>query len=169
MAVGSIVLAALSFVSIGLGVLATPVPVIGAIFAFGAPTLALAGVITGGIAMSRARRAGESRDLALAGVVACALLFVPALITALTCGVCNALCSTGRIETRRDFRFGVQPVSPPPPAAGAGQAGGAAPRAPASAPPPAQRGPAGDPGDPNQGSDAPPPAFPAPPIQQPPP
>jgi hypothetical protein len=166
MAVGSIVLAALSFVSIGLGVLATPVPVIGAIFAFGAPTLALAGVITGGMAMSRAKRAGESHDLALAGVVACALLFVPALITALTCGVCNALCSTGQFETRRDFRFGVQPGNAPPPAAGAGHAGRGALPAPAPPPPPVQRGPASAP---DADHDAPPPAFPAPPIQQPPP
>jgi hypothetical protein len=166
MAVGSIVLAALSFVSIGLGVLATPVPVIGAIFAFGAPTLALAGVITGGMAMSRAKRAGESRDLALAGVVACALLFVPALITALTCGVCNALCSTGQFETRRDFRFGVQPGNPPAPAAGAGHAGSGAPHAPAPPPPPARRD--GAPGS-GPDHDAPPPAFPAPPIRPPPP
>jgi hypothetical protein len=167
MAVGSIVLAALSLASIGLGVLATPVPVLGAIFSFAAPALALAGIIAGGIAMSRARRENQPRDLALAGVIASALCFVPALITALTCGVCNALCSAGPVEIRRDFHFGVQPGATRPPGADAGRGGSGRP-APALAPLPR----AGSP-EPAAGSgarpDAPPPAFPPPPIHKPPP
>jgi hypothetical protein len=165
MAVGSIVLAALSLVSIGLGVLTTPVPVLGAIFSFAAPALALAGIITGGMALSRARRENQPRDLALAGVIISALCFVPALITALTCGVCNALCSSGPVEIRRDFHFGVQPGAARPPDAGVG---GSGPPVPAFPPPPRVGSPA-----PAAGSgarpDAPPPAFPPPPIQQPPP
>jgi hypothetical protein len=161
MAVGSIVLAALSLASIGLGVLATPVPVLGAVFSFAAPALALGGIITGGIAMSRARRENRPRDLALAGVIASALCFVPALLTALTCGVCNALCSSGGFETRRDFHFGVQ-GSP----AGTGAFGGAGQGG------PVRRAPAADAPEADAGAPrpfAPPPAFPPPPIQQPPP
>jgi hypothetical protein len=166
MAVGSIVLAALSLVSIGLGVLTTPVPVVGAIFSFGAPALALAGVVTGGIAMSRAKRENQPRDLAVAGVITNALFFVPALITALTCGVCNALCSTGQIQTRRDFHFGVQRGAAGSPAAQAGQGGtGLAP----ALPPPRASGGAAPAGGDGAQRDAPPPAFPPPPIQQPPP
>jgi hypothetical protein len=166
MAVGSIVLAALSLVSIGLGVLTTPIPVVGAIFSFGAPTLAIAGVITGGLAMSRARRENRSRDLALAGVITSAICFVPALITALTCGVCNALCSTGRIETRRDFHFNIQQGTGGSQAGRAGQGGSAEPL---TLPPPPggkPRAPSGHDAGPR---DAPPPAFPPPPIDERPP
>jgi hypothetical protein len=143
--------------------------VIGAIFAFGAPALALAGVITGGMAMSRAKRAGQSHDLALAGVIASGLCFVPALITALTCGVCNALCSTGHIETRRDFRFGVQTGSAGASAPGGGQAGEPGRLPPAPPPAPARGSKAAPAAGAGAADDAPPPAFPAPPIQQPPP
>jgi len=163
MAVGSLVLAALSLVSIGLGVLTTPIPVVGAIFSFGAPTLALAGVITGGLAMSRARRENRSRDLALAGAITSGLCFVPALITALTCGVCNALCSTGRFETRRDFHFNIQQGTGGSAAGHAGQGGSGDPLT--LPPPPRARPTAPSGGDAGQ-RDAPPPAFPPPPIDQ---
>jgi hypothetical protein len=157
MAVSSILLAALSLISIGLGVLATPIPGLGAVFAFGAPALALAGVVTGGVAMSRAKRANQPRDLAVAGAVANALCFVPALLTALTCGVCNALCATGPVQMRRDFHFRVGNPGVQPPPAGQGAAGQLAP------PPPfGTGGGAGRADHPN----APPPAFPPPPIDR---
>lgn len=169
MAVGSIIVAALSLLCIGLAVLFTPVPVVGAVFAFGAPALAIAGLIMGGTSISRARRAGQGSDLALAGVIFSALCLVPALLTALTCGVCNALCSTGRIETHRDFRFGVQRGSGLPADSDAGP-----PHAPAPPPfpPPAAPGePESDPADepaqaPGDSDRAPPPAFPPPPISE---
>jgi hypothetical protein len=117
--------------------------------------------------MSRARRENQPRDLALAGVIASALCFVPALITALTCGVCNALCSTGQIQTRRDFHFGVQRGAAGSPPAQAGQGGtGLAPSLP---PPPRASGGSAPAGGDGAQRDAPPPAFPPPPIQQPPP
>jgi hypothetical protein len=92
------------FVSTGLGVVLVIVPVAGAVFAFGAPALALLGVILGGLDLSRLRREGKPRDVAMVGTVLCALGFFPALITALTCGVCNALVSAGPIEVQRGLR-----------------------------------------------------------------
>jgi hypothetical protein len=129
--------------------------VVGAVFAFGAPALALLGVILGGLDLSAAKREGKPRDLPLVGTVLAALGFFPALITALTCGVCNALVSSGPIHVQRDFRFGTSPslasdagVGPgwPVPAAGAQ---GAAPSEPPASPVPALPG------------DLPPPPLPA--------
>jgi hypothetical protein len=107
-AVRSIVLAVLSLLCIGAGVMTTPVPVVGTVFSFGAPTLALLGVILGGVDISSRRRAGQSSDAALAGVILSALCFLPALATSLTCGVCNALFSSAPIDVRRDIRFDVR-------------------------------------------------------------
>jgi hypothetical protein len=114
MAWGALSLAIVSFLFIGLGVLFTPVPGVGAVFSFGAPLLALAGIILGGRAVTKSKTAvpagpggalavpggGEGSGLALAAVIASAIAFVPAVITALTCGACNALCATGSIQTQ---------------------------------------------------------------------
>ena len=105
----ALLLAVGCFVSTGLGVLLTPVPVAGAVFAFGAPALALLGVILGGRDISRARRENKPRDAALVGTVLAALGFFPALLTALTCGVCNALVTAGPIDVQRSMRFGAGP------------------------------------------------------------
>jgi hypothetical protein len=170
MAVWALVLAVAALVSMGLGVLTTPIPLLGALFSFGAPALALAGVIVGGRALSQARQRDEPTSLANAGVITSAVAFVPALLTALTCGVCNALCSTGEIQTRRDFQFQVgpggllqhdagaaqppRPPLPPPP----GQSDAGAPRGgPDAAPRPVTPGA-------DDADDAPPPAFPPPPV-----
>jgi hypothetical protein len=174
----SIVLGVLSLVCVALGVLLTPVPVLGALFAFAAPALAIAGIVVGGIAMSRARRALEGPAMpggntvvlpaegaqvpararqasggAQAGVIVSALALVPALLTALTCGVCNALCSNG-VQLQRSVQFGVPggPSAWPP-------AGGAASDAPVE-----RRSPRNDAGVGPGDDDAPPPAFPAPPL-----
>jgi len=122
MAWGALSLAVASFICIGLGVLFTPVPGLGALFAFAAPVLALTGIIVGGRAVSRSKAApalaggpaapsnsGEGSGLALAAVIASALAFVPAMITALTCGACNALCAAGEIGTRHQIQTGVGP------------------------------------------------------------
>ena len=123
----ALLLAVACFVATGLGVVLAFVPVAGAVFAFGAPVLALLGVILGGLDLSRARREGKPRDTPLLGTVLSALGFFPALLTALTCGVCNALVSSGPIEVRRGMHFGVRqgaivdggvapgwPLPPPP-------------------------------------------------------
>jgi len=125
MAWGALSLAIVSFLFIGLGVLFTPVPGVGAVFSFGAPLLALAGIILGGRAVTKSKAAvsagpggamavpaagGEGSGLALAAVIASAIAFVPAVITALTCGACNALCATGSIQTH-GFSTGKGPGS----------------------------------------------------------
>lgn len=102
MAVGSIALAVLSFIMMLAGLVATPVPILGTVLSFGAPICALAAIITGGIAMSRAKRQGESSGTALAGLILGIISFLPALLVALTCGVCNALCTAGMIRGHRD-------------------------------------------------------------------
>jgi len=154
MSAWSILLGIVALISTGLGVLTTPVPVLGALFSFGAPALALAGVITGGIALSRGRQAGRATDGATAGLIVSAVAFIPALLTALTCGVCNAMCSAGDLQNQRNFHYSVgqgagadagvkllpppplQPPAPSDPTAPAEPAAPAAPRRP-GAPPPA--------------------------------
>jgi len=173
MAALSIVLGVLSLACVALGVLFTPVPLMGAAFSFGAPALAIAGIVVGGIAMSRAKRsvalaapqglpnAGPSAPaqapnpgssgVALTGVIVSALALLPALLTALTCGVCNAVFSTGQFQTQRNFQFNLQRGFPPVPDAGP------------TRPEPRQSGRGRDAGAPDD--DAPPPAFPAPPLR----
>lgn len=150
----SIGLGVLSLVCVGLGVLFTPLPVVGAVFAFGAPMLATAGIVTGGIALSRARSARASASGApysgaapLTGVIISSVALLPALLTALTCGVCNALFSTAHIQSRGGT------WSLPPDVAGA--FGSQRPR-------PADSD--EEESDAGAGDDAPPPAFPAPPM-----
>jgi hypothetical protein len=166
--VRAIVLAVLAVGCTVAGVLTTPVPIVGTVFSVAAPVLALLGVILGGMDMSRRKRAGQPSDAALVGVVLSALAFFPALATAFTCGLCNALWSSSPIEVRRDVRFdvrqsgklpgvrfadgGVQAL-PPPFAPGVGERGDAGvvpgasndgtapPRPPVIPPPPLPAGP----------------------------
>jgi hypothetical protein len=124
MAWGALSLAIVSFLFIGLGVLFTPVPGVGAAFAFTAPLLALAGIILGGRAVTQSKAAapmgggtavgpsGQASGLALAAVIASALAFVPAVITALTCGACNALCASGRFQTQQHWNTSTGTVDP---------------------------------------------------------
>jgi hypothetical protein len=105
----SILLTALAVVCAGVGVLTTPIPKLGLIFAFGAPALALAGIMLGGSAMSKAKRTGQTSETGRIGAILSALAFVPSVIVALTCGVCNAFFSTGDLQVQKNFHFGVQP------------------------------------------------------------
>ena len=130
----SIFLSALAVVCAGVGVLTTPIPKIGLIFAFGAPALAVAGIMVGGSAMSRAKRAGgQTSETGKLGAILSAIAFVPSLLVALTCGVCNAFFSSGNFKVDKNFRVGSPPFAadagapalPPPQRLGAG--GGQAP------------------------------------------
>jgi hypothetical protein len=123
MAWGALSLAIVSFLFIGLGVLFTPVPGVGAAFAFTAPLLALAGIILGGRAVTQSKaapvgdgttvaHAAQGSGLALAAVIASAIAFVPAVITALTCGACNALCATGNFKTQQHWNTSSGTVDP---------------------------------------------------------
>ena len=106
--VRSIVLAVLSLICAGAGVLATPVPVVGVVFSLAAPVLALVGVVLGGVDLSQRKREGRATEGPLAGVILSALCFFPALATTLTCGVCNALWSAAPVTVQRDLKFDVR-------------------------------------------------------------
>jgi hypothetical protein len=94
MGILSILLSVVAFVCMGIGVLTAWLPVVGSIFAFGSPVLALFGMILGGSAMSQAKRMGEESGAGLVGVILNTLVFLPALLFAFTCGICNACVST---------------------------------------------------------------------------
>lgn len=120
MPVASVLLSFVAFASMGLGLLLTPVPVWGAVFSFGAPTLALIGIVLGGLAMSAANKAGRPSGFALAGVIMNVLAFMPAVLVALTCGVCNAVVSTQ--GSTQGFQMVLPPQMQPPGFADAGSA-----------------------------------------------
>jgi hypothetical protein len=108
----SILLSALAVVCAGVGVLTTPIPKLGLVFAFGAPAIALAGIMLGGSAMSKAKRSGQTSETGRLGAILSAIAFVPSVVVALTCGVCNAFFSTGDMRVQKNFHFGVQPFGP---------------------------------------------------------
>ncbi len=150
----SILLALLALLFLGAGLLTAIVPVVGSVFAFGAPVLALAGVILGGAAMSQASRAGRASGTGLAGVILNALAIIPALMIASTCGVCNACLSVAGLDmAKRDVRFVV----------GRGQDPGSMRKATKARDKAEEdtRPRADDPPDPH----SPPPVFPPPPLQ----
>jgi hypothetical protein len=149
MALASVLLAALSLVSIALAVPTLPIPGVGLLFAFGAPTLAFAGIVAGGVAVGRAKRRQSSTALAVAGVIASLLSLVPALFTAVTLGLLNVLFTAGPIDVHRSFQVHTQHGGAP-----LGAFAGA------PAPPPAEPAPA-----PPRAPGSPPPAFPPPPLE----
>ncbi|MDD9939618.1 MAG: hypothetical protein OXU20_01020 [Myxococcales bacterium] len=84
-----------------LGLLTAVIPVVGTVLAFSAPLAALAGVCLGGVSWSRARRERRAVELPVVAVMLNVMAFVPALTVALTCGVCNAMLSSGPIKVQR--------------------------------------------------------------------
>jgi hypothetical protein len=193
MTAASIVLSVAAFVCLGIGFLTTPIPVVGTVFSFAAPALALAGIAVGGVALSRAKRAGQPGDGAVVGIVLNVVAFLPALLVAMTCGVCNALFSAGGVQVRRDFDLrmgpggvlvapdgGVAPglqrpppfPAPAPPPIAPMPPGNLPPQSPgAQAPPRIPDAPAPDapdaPSAPAPRRATPPPAFPPPPMAPP--
>jgi hypothetical protein len=109
MALVSILLAVLAFVCTLLGFVTTPIPVLGLVFSFGAAAIALGGAMLAGRAISKAKRANLPTDAARIAVVLNVIAFVPALLVALTCGVCNAVVSTGNVRTQRSFDLNFGP------------------------------------------------------------
>jgi hypothetical protein len=102
MGLGSIILGIFSFLLMIAGVIFVFVPFLGTMLSFLSPILAIAGVILGGVAMSRAKQGmGENEGLATAGLVINILAFIPAMLVALTCGLCNTMC-TGAFLTPPD-------------------------------------------------------------------
>lgn len=93
MALGSLLLGVLSLLMMIAGFFFTPVRYVGAAFSFGAPVMALVGIVMAGLAMSRAKQAGEPSGLAVAGLVLNIVGFILGGVVALTCGLCNMACS----------------------------------------------------------------------------
>jgi len=163
MGVGSIVVGVVAFLFVFGGAILSVVPVAGTILSFGAPVLAIAGIVMGGLALSRAKREGDSTGLATAGIIVNVIAVIPAIIVALTCGLCNACVTAGMMAPQDPNRTpwwldgGTGIVGP-------GQ-GWPTPQQPPSGPfdpglqPPGVPGP----GQPVQ----PPPAFPPPPLGDP--
>jgi hypothetical protein len=163
MAIVSILLAVVAVFCTLAGFLATLIPVAGVVLSFGAAAIALGGIMLGGKATSRAKQRGEPYDVARIGVWMNVVAFIPALLVAVTCGLCNALVSTGNVQMNRDVRFGVGPGM------GFDQAGSGpipdGPQEPEPAPgQPGQPQP-GDPPRPTQPApNQPPPTLPPPPL-----
>jgi hypothetical protein len=154
MALVSILFAVAAFVGTVIGFLTTPIPVVGLVFSFGAAGTALVGAMLGGRAVSRARRALTPTDAARIAVVLNLVALGPALLVAVTCGLCNAIVSTGDVDMQRSFGFSFGNG----PAADAG----------AGALPPPDRAPESPDQSPGAPPPPPPPSEPAP-AEQPPP
>jgi ABC-type Na+ efflux pump permease subunit len=113
MALLSILLAVVAFGCTIIGFLTTPIPVVGLVFSFGAAAIALAGAMLGGRAISQAKQRALPTDAGRIAVVFNVLAFVPALLVAFTCGVCNAIVSSGNIQVQKRVDFGVGPGTRP--------------------------------------------------------
>ncbi|MAQ17408.1 MAG: hypothetical protein CMN30_21760 [Sandaracinus sp.] len=97
-AVASLCLGITSFFFMLLGMIFSMVPVVGAVLSFGAPVLALSGIVLGGLSISRANQTGEPSGMGTAGTAVSAVGFLISLVFALTCGLCNACFSTAMMD-----------------------------------------------------------------------
>jgi len=105
MALTSILLSVLAVICMLAGFLLTPIPVVGALFSFGAAAIALTGILLGGKAISQAKQRAQPPDVGRLAVVLNGLAFVPAVLVAVTCGVCNAFMTTTDFDIQRDWNF----------------------------------------------------------------
>jgi len=150
MGIVSILLCVFAVLFMGIGLIAAWVPVVGFLFAFGSPALALLGVILGGAAMSKAKRMGLESGTGLVGVIINTLIFFPSLLVAFTCGVCNACVSSAVLDPANTGRWDIV-VKPGP----------------FQMPPKKSAEPSDEPDDQPEDSDdphQPPPLFPRPPL-----
>ena len=96
MAGASILLGVLAFVAMVGGALGVVLPYyLGTVFSALSLVFALAGMVTGGLGISRAKRDGESTTLPIAGLVTSIVAFLFGMLVFLTCGLCNACVSAG--------------------------------------------------------------------------
>ncbi|AKF09633.1 DUF4190 domain-containing protein [Sandaracinus amylolyticus] len=93
MGLGSILLGVFALIFMFGGFVLTFVPFLGTMLSFLAPVLAVAGIVLGGVALSRARENRQNEGLAIAGLVVNIVAFVPAMLVAVTCGLCNTVCT----------------------------------------------------------------------------
>jgi len=94
MAIASVLLGVASLLMMFGGVFLFWMPVVGSLLSFGGPVLALIGIVLGGLAMSRAKQDGMPSGAALAGVILNVVGFLFGLLVAMTCGLCNAACTS---------------------------------------------------------------------------
>ncbi|MBX3251669.1 MAG: hypothetical protein KF901_31115 [Myxococcales bacterium] len=93
------------------GAVTTLVPVVGSLLSFGAPVVALFGLVLGGVAISRAQRHGEPSTFATVGLVLNAIGFLMGLVFAMTCGLCNACLSQAQTDPHAHWQLGPTPGS----------------------------------------------------------
>jgi hypothetical protein len=152
MGVASILLAVLAMGFMVLGFLVSWVPVLGFIFAFGAPVLALTAVVLGGVSLSQARKEEQESAAGLAGVILGVVTFVPALVVAMTCGACNACVSASILAPGgKGVKWNMNPGMVNPPVMKQKKKAG-------------MTGKPAEPAKPRQAG-SPPPAFPPPPFE----
>ncbi len=96
MPIASLICGALSLLMAIGGIFTAAMPVVGSLFAFGSPLLALTGIILGGIGHSRSQ---DMKGVAVAGLVISIVGFVFGLLVAMTCGMCNACVTAGAAGT----------------------------------------------------------------------
>ncbi|MBC7172303.1 MAG: hypothetical protein H5U40_07760 [Polyangiaceae bacterium] len=160
MGIASVVLGVLAAVSMIAGFFLSIVPIVGAVLSFASPVLCLVGLVLGGMALSEAKRDGLPTGLPTAGVAICGVTFLPAVVVALTCGLCSA-CSSATLLTEPP---GMElPRRAPPPSAD--PLGGKPPLPIAPMPMPDFPAEPPSPAEAPRPDNAPPPAFPPPPVE----
>jgi len=107
--IAAIVCACVALLFTGLGFMLTAVPFVGTFLSFGAPVIAIAGIVMGGIGLSQGSKEGQTSFINVVGIALSFLAFIPAVLVAVTCGLCNALCSAATLAPTRDGGY-------PPPA-----------------------------------------------------
>lgn len=168
MGIASLVLGVLAVIFAFAGAFLTFIPFLGALLSFGSPILALVGAVLGGVAYSRAKEESAETGVPLAGLIVSIIAFFPGLFVALTCGVCNSMCTAGSMAPHPDGspnapywlvdggNVVISPGITPPPVPPTPN-----PVPDPNAPPDPTAAP--DPNAPPPDPDAPPPAFPPPP------
>lgn len=106
MGIASIILGVLCLLFMFGGFFLSFVPFLGTILSFASPLLGLAGVITGGIALSRAKAEGQPAGAATGGVIVSVVALIPSVLVALTCGLCNA-CMSANVADPNNNNFQV--------------------------------------------------------------
>lgn len=117
MGIISVLISILSLFFAVLGVITAWLPIIGSVFAFGSPALAILGIVLGNNAMKQARRTNDSSGAGLVGVILNTITLLPALLVAVTFGSCNAFISTTAVDLAKNgLRIDVPPgiIQPPP-------------------------------------------------------
>jgi hypothetical protein len=101
MGIAAIVLGALALLCAVGGAFTTMVPGLGALLSFSGPVFALVGIVLGGVGISRGREEGSETGTAIAGLVLSIIAFFPAFFVAISCGVCNVMCTEDMLRGQR--------------------------------------------------------------------